>query len=50
MAFFLVVAEFGVARNDCIVDFCLDRIGDGYVVRGFDGRNLQVLGKFVVIR
>ena len=49
MAFFLFVAEFDIGRNDCIVDFCFDSIGDGYVVRGLDGRNLQVLGKFIVV-
>ena len=50
MAFFLFVAEFDIGRNGCIVDFRLDRIGDGYVVRGFDGRHLQAFGKFVVNR
>ena len=49
MAFFLFVAEFDFGRNGCIVDFCIDSLGDGYVVRGLDEWNLQVLGKFVVL-
>ena len=48
MAFFLFVAEFDIGRNGCIVDFCIDRSRDGYVVWGLDGWHLQVLGKFVV--
>ena len=44
MAFFLFVAEFDFGRNGCIVNFRFDSVGDGYVVRGLDGRGLQVLG------
>ena len=47
MAFFLFVAEFDIGRNGCIVDFCVGGSRDGYVVRGLDGWNIQVLGKFV---
>jgi hypothetical protein len=44
VAFFLIVAELGFARDDSIVDFCVDRSRNGYVIRGLDGRNLQALG------
>ena len=49
MAFFRIVAELDFGRDGCIVDFCIDSLGDGYVIRGLDGCNLQVLGKFVVL-
>ena len=48
MAFFLFVAEFDFGRNGCIVNFCIDRSRNGYVIRGFDEWHLQAFGKFVV--
>ena len=50
MAFFLFVAEFDFGRNGCIVDFCIDRSRNGYVVRGRDERIVQVLGKYLIER
>ena len=37
MAFFLVVAEFGVARNDRIVDLRFDCARNGHIVRRRNG-------------
>ena len=48
MAFFLLVAEFDFGRNGCIAYLRVDRVGNGYVVRGRNERNLQTLGKFVI--
>ena len=48
MAFFLVVAKFDSGSDGCIAYLLARSLGDGYIVRDYNERSVQVIGKFLV--